>query len=897
MVFLRADEHRYLLTAEGTDEAQALRIPGCRHVGAARALQLSRQPGVVLALDRIFGEGRWEHAPELAQEVVETRGRAVAPPQQRAAVTLSGNELAVECAFGDKELVKLVPGYRWSAPQRKWFLPAYPMTLELLGDYFGELLEVDEAVRRLLELKKVDEDAALQRAQARPVAAAATAVSPSDGPVVQPTAAGGDSSPPVQPDESLLSNGQSLGARLDRLATAVEELVGLLRINVGALGAQPVVPVTAADEPPAATETEPAPGDWRELLAGLDADPTETCARALRQAQTAGADSEPSLRAVAGLAMARMRQYEDSLGTLRRALERPGTVDPELEREATLAYVGAVVSLISDECGPQQGISSEADFQSALLSELVNDSGFDGARLGSAAARARLDYLVNDPVLRRVAPRLSDHCRIAHLLGVARGGQWMAANRITDILRERTLGDDGFALALILLANAIYDGSSLDDWDRAWPKEDISEALPDLSWLTQSALERLTALGGDNEIAEPAAIACLACIAGGPQEWASMSQRKSLVQFVALRHAGRRQYAEFLAGFQLARNGQKTVIGLFPGWVKVLAQWRLSGSAGYLMEVAANDQGGSGSLTWAMAEDVYLPALSLWGIADGQAELVDLLDLLEGGKRPDNYLNEAGRLVESTDLPWTRNVSRDQRKLLYERALDVSLKQGHDRDSVEAFDRLVRELRAEGDRAQLTTLCVRLSTGMRALRAPALEVLLSEQLESGEPFEDTADQLLRLAKPGEEADFEVHGLAAAFPRFAAFLKERADAAAPGTEPQVKPPNEGQKVVVVGGHQWLKKHALPVLEDQWRLKVDWLDPDSAKNGQQSLDLASGSADLIVINAACISHAASGRVIAEAKASNRQYVAHHSRGVGALLAFVNKSLAPATSEVRH
>src|SRR4029078_4439998 len=117
-----------------------------------------------------------------------------------------------------------------------------------------------------------------------------------------------------------------------------------------------------------------------------------------------------------------------------------------------------------------------------------------------------------------------------------------------------------------------------------------------------------------------------------------------------------------------------------------------------------------------------------------------------GGKRPDNYLNEAGRLVESTDLPWTRNVSRDQRKLLYERALDVSLKQGHDRDSVEAFDRLVRELRAEGDRAQLTTLCVRLSTGMRALRAPALEVLLSEQFESGEPFEDTRHQLLRVGQ-------------------------------------------------------------------------------------------------------------------------------------------------------
>src|SRR4029077_939792 len=118
---------------------------------------------------------------------------------------------------------------------------------------------------------------------------------------------------------------------------------------------------------------------------------------------------------------------------------------------------------------------------------------------------------------------------------------------------------------------------------------------------------------------------------------------------------------EFLAAFQPAAAGQKSILELFPGWTKVLAQTRLSRRAPYLRDVAANDHGGTNSLTWAMAEHVYLQALGLWGITDPQGELTDLLDLLEGGRRPDNYLNEAGRLVEtpSSELPWTANVGRE----------------------------------------------------------------------------------------------------------------------------------------------------------------------------------------------------------------------------------------------
>lgn len=163
MVRLRAEENRYLVEARGREAVLVGRIPGCRANAHAGALQLPRQPGVILALDELFGPDGWEHPADLAIEVAETRGRELGEAQQIATVGLSGNELAVECAFADKELVKLVPGYRWSAPQRRWFLPASPMALQVLERRFGNRLEVAPGVREYLELRAREEEAALAR--------------------------------------------------------------------------------------------------------------------------------------------------------------------------------------------------------------------------------------------------------------------------------------------------------------------------------------------------------------------------------------------------------------------------------------------------------------------------------------------------------------------------------------------------------------------------------------------------------------------------------------------------------------------------------------------------------------------------------------------------------------
>ena len=68
MVKLRADEHRYLVTAAGESEALLKRIPGCRYVAGLHAFQLPRQPGSVIALDQLFGADGWECPSDLARK-------------------------------------------------------------------------------------------------------------------------------------------------------------------------------------------------------------------------------------------------------------------------------------------------------------------------------------------------------------------------------------------------------------------------------------------------------------------------------------------------------------------------------------------------------------------------------------------------------------------------------------------------------------------------------------------------------------------------------------------------------------------------------------------------------------------------------------------------------------
>ena len=409
--------------------------------------------------------------------------------------------------------------------------------------------------------------------------------------------------------------------------------------------------------------------------------------------------------------------------------------------------------------------------------------------------------------------------------------------------------------------------------------------MTDGSWLVELALRVLPEI--DREHACQAALAVLGCIASGPAEQASIKQRRELVQFMPQTLRGQ---AEFLAVFRLAATGERLPLAQYGGYADRIAKTRLERSAPHLTEVYLQASHEKDNAVKVIADDAYLEALARWGVHDPQTEVLDLLELLAQGSRPDNLLNALGTMIEDESFIGANRFSRRQRKEVYQRALAAAGKIGHDDDAREAFDRLVRELRDEGASAELRNLCAPLQSGMKALRIPALIVLLGCLLEDGAPFDDALQALLRedATRGDDESERplgELTGLAELYPQLNEPLQ--AILAKQGQAPTVEvvlPDLSGKRVVFVGGQQWLKKRAVPLMREQWKMDVDWLEPHEAKNGAQMLGLAAGSCDLVIINTQCISHAASGRAQKEATAAGTKWKAQESRGVGSLLTFV-------------
>jgi hypothetical protein len=676
-----------------------------------------------------------------------------------------------------------------------------------------------------------------------------------------------------------------LVARLDRLASAVEELVGILRSGqpIPVLQASGMLP----DVDPEAPESIESRDSWHDLLLQAGQEPRAAQAVINARLQTAAPGEVRNLQAVAGIAAARAGDPEGALRLLRRSLEDGGSGlgDEELQGQALETYGRAALGLVSEACGPAGELRKNLDLLELLRADIHQAGlGFDPGALASKEALARLEYLVNDPVLRRADPLLSDCCRVAHLLAVSRGNSWMAAERVSDLLRDREIGGDGFALGVGILADALLEAESMEEWRYRWPSPDPVESMKDLRWLVEACQARLP--GAQPESAALAALACLACIASGPAEWATIEERRALLRHVRVGSPERR-YAEFLAAFSPAAAGHGPITRHFPGYTAFLSEVRLDTSAPHLLDVFMMQSGNAGGLTHQLAEEVIPRALEQ-GIGN-PGMVLDLLDLVAESPKGDSLLNAIGEEVEDELFVGASGFSHEQRLTLYRRALAEAQRRGHDTDGEEAFDRLVRELLAHDQIEDLRTTCHDLGTSFKAIRHATLEVALELALEAGEPFEEMADSLIALsARP--EADVlrrELEGLALAYPAMLEHMRERGLA-------EVEPyPDEGKlagkRVVVVGGHQWLKKNTLPILAEGWKVDVAWLDPDTAKNGAQALDLAGGTSDLIVVNTACISHAASVRVTGEAKSSGKAYVFQNSRGVGALLLCVRRALA--------
>lgn len=890
MPTLEGLENRYALRAGTGEAALVRRVPGGRYSPSQRCWLFPRQPGVVFALDRVFGPRGWKFSPELEIDVDSARKRDFAAPQSEAHVELDGSQLTVQCAIGDRELVKTVPGYRWSPAQRRWSVAALPLALDTLRERFGAKLIVGPGVEALIELRRGEEMAA----DAVPPPARA-GVPDNEGAEV-PSGVAEMVVPPALPGTAEAVPAQPFDEALVALAAAVARIDEKLDRLLGTAAAVPVAATPAVQD--VATRNEDGIGGadegWCELLSLAESNPAAALDQANRLLQTSEAGEDPALRAVAGIAALRAGQTEHGWGHVSRVTANGlAGLEPRLGEAFRAAYVALALQLINDDCGPAERVESAAGLARLLNEELMSDGGFADEAIGSEGSRGTLDLLVNDRGLREVAPALSDYCRIAQLLATVRSGGRLAAERVAGVLREGSLSSEAEALAIILFANVCMGQPCINEWAGAWPSAEHEAPISDGAWLVQLALKLLPKL--ERELAAQAAMAVLGCIAAGPAEQATLSQRRELVQ--AMPEAWPfRQPAEFLAVFRLAATGERLPLAQhFPGYLHRIAGAPLEQSAPHLTEVYLQGSGVAGSAVKPISDGPYLEALQSWGVHDPVPEVIDLLELLAEGSRPDNALNALAGKIEDGSFPGADRFSRTQRKEVYQRALAASLKTGHDGDAREAFDRLVRELRDEGASIELRNLCATFQGGMKALRIPALIVQLDCLLEDGAPFDEVLEALLhedalRSDDESERPLDELTGLAEIYPQLDEMLQ--ALIAKRGHAPTVEavlPDLSGRRVVVVGGHQWLRKRALPLMRDRWGMEVEWLEPQQAKNGPQLLGLAGGASELVVINTRCISHAASGRATKEAEAAGTRWLAQDSRGVGSLLTFVREAFA--------
>ena len=893
MVTLRADENRYLIDAGPAEQALLRRLPGGRWNSVARRWQFRRERGLILALDLVFGPGNWIAGDDAVVIETESARAPLAHPEGPVSVTREGSQLRVACVFADRELVKSVPGYRWSAPDRCWFLPAMPIALHLLQTAFGAGLEVSQDIRDYMDLRERDELEAVERARALPPASPSSPP-PAVTPALPPPAA---ETPPLLPAElhglraELVSEivvpaaaGQPLPVDvIDRLATAVERLVGVIERLDARLAAGPVTTEAAtpapAPEPPEAPDTGP---DWAELLRQSETadEAAQAASTASRMLQIAGEGASRELRAVAAICQARAGNRERAFGQLSAALGPTAELaNKDLEPIARQTLLEVTLGFLNANCGPQTPITGPESLRSLILAELLTGAGFDSSAIGSSAAQGVLEQLMVDQPLRTLDLLLSDLCRVLHLLSLARGRVPLLAKRVAALLEDSTLRADAVGLAIILRTNIALGAESVDDWDHAWPSEE--QFVPDEN--AASAARRALPYM-DPHVAPRAALAALASIAILPRDdRISLRDRRELVNWIPRNEAIRR-YAEFLAVFRIAAAGDRAPWDEFPGYIEIVSRKELATTADHIVE-AYLAGAGPGSAARLLADRAVLPGLKhARGITDPEKHVLDLLPVLAEGSRPDNLLNELGQLLEDDAFVGASMFSREQRVRVYRAAFDASIRQGHDKDAREAFYRLVRELQDEPGAAGLRQLCAEALERFRPLRVPALALQAELLLEEGADADDVATALSAAMNgredDAEEARTQLIGLQYIYPEFNQRMRALLSETPEGPTLEAPPSFPGKRVILFGGRQYLRKYGDAVLQG-WGMDTEWLDPAAAKQGDRAKDLAAGKADLLVINTACIGHAASGRIAEAARAAGREPFMQNSNGVGSML----------------
>lgn len=861
MARLVAEENRYLLQTTSEERVLVRRIPSGRWLEQRRCWTFPHQAGVVLALDRVFGEDGWEHDPSLEIDVASARGQTWPAATSPASVRLVRDQLAVSCAISDRELVKRIPGYRWDPEGRCWYVAAVPLALDVLIEGFGGLLAVTAEATSYIDLRRLDQPGTARL----PLSAAATSV-----PLETPAE-------PIDVAAAVATPGDGF----ERLAELLERLTAAIERLDQRFEAWGTIAVAGAGAPVGgqAEMAEVELGSVEEVLARLNEDAPAALDQANRALQAAAGDW-PDMRALAGIAAWRAGHAETAFEHLSRALHpRRNAPGATIAAPARAAYEELVLNWINSDLRPARPVRSASDLQALILLELQDGNGFDRAAFAASGPRM-LDQLVTEESLAATLPDLAATCRVAQLVASARAGARRSRAQVVDALRTGGLHPDGQALTAILLANILLNAEAVSDWIMGWPREAADLGLDDTTWVAERAMQFLPLV--DRELAAPSALAVLAIVAPAPSDQVTLQHRRELARYAS---GGNGRYAQFLAFYAVALSGERASVDQFPGYLTVLAERSLERSARYLADVYV---AGTPELQAEIAERAYLPAFEARGVHDAGRELIDLIPLLETSSRADNLLNRLGALVEGEEVPGASRLTAEQRLHLFRKAFDTAISRRHDQDAREAFWRLVRQNQLEPGEGALRELCAEcLASEFRPLRAAALicqlETLLADGADHREAFANVSDAIRKARKGQHEIDALVRavvGLQFAYPQLREDVQNAlADA---GQEPALEAPPlfAGKRIVLAGGRPVVCKHVEAALR-QWQCEVVWLDATAAKRGQRALAAARGSADLVVINTAYIGHAASARIRAEAEGAGKRLLLNDADGVGLML----------------
>ncbi|WP_322797050.1 DUF2325 domain-containing protein [Tepidiforma sp.] len=896
-------------------------FPGARVDRVSGVIALPYQRGTFRLLDAWFGQGGWMPTSELDEDVREARAYEPGGPQGEATVELEQDSLAVRCQFEDKELAKLVPGYRWVPLERRWKLPARPATLDILRNAFRELLQpadaerlaewernerarLEEELERARELdrrKRPAEGAPGGESARTPAAAAAEAAGRSDaagvedreGKVVAPTpnvaalsegtaggAAAGEEVVPVpgQLFEALLERMGHMVEALERVARALE--AGAAPGSVGS-GSRPPATVEGSAEvsPPAPAE----PGfDWRSELEDVRNDPSDARRQALEARLQA---DDEAARAAAMVLLGALHsangRYVECLRWLRRAFAAGSGLGADLEAEAGRLFQRAATLALNQALG---AVGEEASDAFEALAREVLEEGHLGQGTELAATREVVMDLAGDSQLARRDRHLHALARLAQFVLATRGDGRIDEHQLGEFVRDAAVRPPVRSVALILLANVLYDSSDMAGWQLSWPRE--TAIAGDFSWVAETALELLKATGQEHPRLVPRlAVSALAIVAAGPRDWASREVRLKLVRQVDT-VSPERGYAEFLAAYRLAADGQgKGLARDFKGYFEQLKKTPLDDSWPHLSEVLGND---SNFVTNEIIDGVLPAALQERGIRD-LGVLLEAARFATGTQHGDNTLNWLADGIEDGTISGTEALDREQRLELFRLALDTARKKGHDKDADVAFQRLIREYLRQGKESEIPTLCEQCIDAFAHLRQRAMLAALEWALEQGEPFAELLERAISNMRPDSRLIDDFRDIATAFPQVRETGGERLEKLIGHDKAEIRDEAlRGKSILVVGGHPTLQAKAVPRLEELG-LKVDWLDAGEAKQGDRAPDRAKGTVDLVVVNTSYISHAASGRVMEAARSAGNRFVARSFTGPQMLVSVVRGALA--------